>query len=75
MRSEGEAMVCAIDEPTPCPSTPSWTLTLGHRGGKRLPCARYHPHLLSPQLRQVMQPSIMITALVLHLVQSWAFSG
>src|SRR5690606_8078273 len=34
-----------------------------------------HPHFESPQLRQVMQPSIMITAAVLHLAQSWAPSG
>lgn len=34
-----------------------------------------HPHLESPQDRQVMQPSIMTTAAVLHLAQSWAPSG
>src|SRR5262245_27847212 len=30
-------------------------------------CREPHPHLLYPQFRQVAHPSIMITALVLHL--------
>ena len=34
-----------------------------------------YPHFESPQLRQVMQPSIMTTAAVLHLAQSCAPSG
>ena len=34
-----------------------------------------HPHFESPQFRQVMQPSIITTAAVLHLVQSWAPCG
>ncbi len=34
-----------------------------------------HPHLLSPQFRQVMQPSIITTAAVLHLVHNCAPSG
>jgi hypothetical protein len=33
------------------------------------------PHLESPQDKQVIQPSIMMTAAVLHLAQSWAPSG
>src|SRR3569833_1787309 len=33
------------------------------------------PHLLSPQFRQVMQPSIITTAAVLHLGHSCAPSG
>jgi hypothetical protein len=33
------------------------------------------PHFESPQFRQVMQPSIMTTAAVLHLLHSWAPSG
>ncbi len=33
------------------------------------------PHLESPQLRQVMQPSIMTTAAVLHLEHSCAPCG
>ena len=33
------------------------------------------PHFESPQLRHVMQPSIMTTAAVLHLRHSWAPSG
>ena len=37
--------------------------------------ARVHPHFESPQLRQVMQPSIMIMALVMHLLQSCALAG
>lgn len=32
-------------------------------------------HLESPQQRQVVQPSMKITAAVLHLPQSWAPSG
>ena len=32
-------------------------------------------HLLSPQFKQVIQPSIMTMALVLHFWQSMAFSG
>ena len=36
---------------------------------------RPHPHLESPQFRHVMQPSIITTAAVLHLAQSWAPSG
>ena len=34
-----------------------------------------YPHLLSPQFKQVIQPSINTIALVLHLLQSTAFSG
>jgi hypothetical protein len=34
-----------------------------------------YPHLESPQLRQVMQPSIITTAAVEHLAQSCAPSG
>jgi len=30
----------------------------------------FYPHLESPQLRQVRQPSILIMALVLHLMHS-----
>ena len=33
------------------------------------------PHFESPQLRQVMQPSIMIMALVMHLLHSCAPAG
>ena len=33
------------------------------------------PHLLSPQLRQVRQPSMMTTALVLHLPHTCAPGG
>src|SRR5688572_30585869 len=33
------------------------------------------PHFESPQFRQVMQPSIITTAAVLHLPHSWAPSG
>ena len=36
---------------------------------------RRQPHFESPQLRQVMQPSIITTAAVLHLPQSCAPSG
>ena len=36
---------------------------------------RLKPHLESPQFRQVMQPSIMTTAAVLHLAHSCAPSG
>jgi hypothetical protein len=35
----------------------------------------HQPHFESPQFKQVMQPSIMITAAVLHLAQSCAPSG
>ncbi len=35
----------------------------------------HQPHFESPQLRQVMQPSIITTAAVLHFVQSWAPCG
>jgi hypothetical protein len=41
------------------------------RVGNRHPSFR-HPHFESPQLRHVMQPSIITTAAVLHLVQSCA---
>jgi hypothetical protein len=34
-----------------------------------------HPHFESPQLRQVLHPSNMTTAAVLHFVQSCAPSG
>src|ERR1700691_6189105 len=34
-----------------------------------------HPHFESPQFKQVLQPSIMTTAAVLHFAQSWAPSG
>ena len=34
-----------------------------------------HPHFESPQERQVMQPSIMTTAAVLHFEHSCAPSG
>jgi len=37
--------------------------------------ARLQPHFESPQLRHVMQPSIMTTAAVLHLLQSCAPCG
>ena len=37
--------------------------------------AAAQPHFDSPQARQVMQPSIMTTAAVLHLTQSCAPSG
>jgi len=33
------------------------------------------PHFESPQLRQVLHPSIITTAAVLHLLQSCAPSG
>src|SRR5688500_6667398 len=33
------------------------------------------PHFESPQFRQVMQPSIITTAAVLHFAHSWAPSG
>ncbi len=36
---------------------------------------RPQPHFESPQFRQVMQPSIMITAAVLHFAHSCAPSG
>ena len=36
---------------------------------------RFQPHLESPQDRQVLHPSIIITAAVLHLAQSCAPSG
>jgi hypothetical protein len=39
------------------------------------PLFLHQPHLESPQFKQVMQPSIMITAAVLHLAQSCAPSG
>ncbi len=42
------------------------------RVGNRHPSLSLHPHFESPQLRQVMQPSIITTAAVLHLVQSCA---
>lgn len=48
---------------------------------KRNPCSfcgprqAGHPHFESPQFRQVMQPSIMTTAAVLHLLHSCAPSG
>jgi len=35
----------------------------------------YHPHLLSPQFKQVIHPSINTIALVLHLLHKTAFSG
>ena len=38
-------------------------------------CVTSQPHFESPQLRQVMQPSIMITAAVLHFEHSCAPSG
>src|SRR5207237_307214 len=34
-----------------------------------------HPHLLSPQFKHVMQPSIMMTAALLHLAHICAPSG
>jgi hypothetical protein len=40
-----------------------------------LPLFLHQPHFESPQFKQVMQPSIMITAAVLHLAQSCAPSG
>ena len=45
-------------------------------GGVR-PCAAFRdqPHLESPQLRQVMHPSTIITALVWHRAQSTASGG
>ncbi len=45
----------------------------GWRVMKTVPARQ--PHFDSPQARQVMQPSIMTTAAVLHLTQSWAPSG
>jgi hypothetical protein len=43
----------------------------GEPGGAReLPDDVCHPHFESPQFRQVMQPSIITTAAVLHLAQS-----
>lgn len=38
-------------------------------------CSDHHPHLESPQLKHVMHPSILMTALVEHLVQSCASAG
>jgi hypothetical protein len=38
-------------------------------------CSSNQPHFDSPQLRQVKHPSIIIAALVLHLLQSCAFLG
>ncbi len=35
----------------------------------------YYPHLLSPQFKQVKHPSIIMLALVLHFLQSWAPLG
>jgi len=35
-----------------------------------LPFNCRHPHLDSPQFRQVIQPSILMTALVVHFVHS-----
>jgi hypothetical protein len=43
--------------------------------GHRNKCSRPQPHFESPQLRQVMQPSIMTTAAVLQRPQSCAPSG
>jgi hypothetical protein len=34
-----------------------------------------YPHFESPQFRQVLHPSIITTAAVLHFAQSWAPSG
>src|SRR4030067_570072 len=42
----------------------------------RTACARSsHPHFESPQLRQVMQPSILIAAFMEHFAQSCASAG
>ena len=46
----------------------------GLRATRRL-AVPAQPHFESPQFRQVMQPSIMTTAAVLHFRQSWAPSG
>ncbi len=45
------------------------------RGARPVEPFSVQPHFESPQFRQVMQPSIMTTAAVLHLVQSWAPCG
>jgi hypothetical protein len=37
--------------------------------------SKAQPHFESPQFKHVMQPSIITTAAVLHLLQSWAPSG
>lgn len=46
------------------------SLRVGNRAG-----AVVQPHFESPQLRQVMQPSIITTAAVLHFEQSCAPCG
>jgi hypothetical protein len=45
------------------------------RAGKSRPGATGQPHFESPQLRQVMQPSIITTAAVLHFEHSCAPCG
>ena len=47
----------------------------GRGPGRRVKNRVRHPHFESPQERQVMQPSIMTTAAVLHFAQSCAPSG
>ncbi len=48
---------------------------LPHKTRKNLSSQVLYPHLESPQFRQVMQPSIRITALVLHFMQRFALDG
>ena len=44
-------------------------------GWRVMKIRRRQPHFDSPQARQVVQPSIMTPAAVLHMMQSWAPSG